>query len=1391
VNCSEPPKFVLISRRFDAVIFDLDGVITDTASLHAAAWKEMFDEALKEIAGTAGGEQAPFDKKKDYLRYVDGKPRQDGVVDFLASRDIELPEGQPDDPPDKLTVYGLGNRKNRLFNQKLKEDGANVYDSSIRLVRDLRASNVRTAVVSSSKNCRTILETTGISDLFDTIVDGRDAAEQNLDGKPAPDIFLAAARRLGVRPQRAAVVEDALAGVQAGKHGHFACVIGVDRNDQSAALEEHGADVVVNDLCEISIDEPSTVESADKGLPSALHRVNEIYGRLAGRTMAVFLDYDGTLTPIVRRPEDAELSRNMRQVIHKLAANCPVAIVSGRDMPDVRLRVGIDELFYAGSHGFDIVGPGINRREHPEGSRLLPEIDQAEEALRKRLSDIDGCRVERKKFAVAVHYREVAAEDVPAVEKAVRAVHAEQSGLRLSGGKKIFELQPDVEWHKGRAVRWLLEDALKLECSAVMPVYIGDDVTDEDAFEEIRNHGIGILVSDIEANDSAARYRLKDPQEVRQFLFKLAVKLQQSANLRVWRLVYNGFKPEEEKLREALCTLGNGYFATRGAGPESKDDGVHYPGTYLAGGYNRLKTEKSGRIIENEDLVNMPNWLPLNFRFEQGDWFDLSQVELLEYCQELDIRNGILLRTIRFSDDRRRITRLIERRFVHMSRAHLAGMETTLIAENWSGRIKFRSALDGRIFNNGVKRYRDLNNLHLTSLETGQPADDTVFLKMETNQSELRVALAARTRAFSEGQRLSVERQTLQETGFVTQLFDVPIKVNEAVTVEKIVSFYTSRDPAISECGLEARNAVRSAESFNRLLQSHARAWEDLWQRFGIDLENRDSRDENRIGMIVHLYIFHLLQCTSINTMCMHLDVGVPSRGWHGEAYRGHIFWDELFIFPMINLRLPEITRELLMYRYRRLAAARANARQAGFHGAMFPWQSGSNGREESQEVHLNPKSGRWIADNSHLQRHVNAAIAYNLYHYFQVTRDMEFMAFYGAEMLLEIARFLAGLVSYNTDRDRYEILGVMGPDEYHDAYPDSERPGLNNNAYTNIMTVWVLNRAREVLDLLPEDARREVCGKMGLSAEEFRFWEDICRKMRVVFQADGIISQFEGYEDLAEFDWNGYREKYGDIQRLDRVLEAENDTPNRYKASKQADVLMLFYLLSAEELAEIFGLLDYPFEYETIPKNIDYYLQRTSHGSTLSRVVHSWVLARSDRARSWELFCDALQSDVSDIQGGTTPEGIHLGAMAGTVDQLQRGYPGIVTRGDVLYFNPCLPDDLSRLKLRIRYRSHFLEIEIIAEILRVSTIRGGDEPIKIGVYDKIYELAPGSSREFSLKETSEKAKAIEKESGTTIPEDEVCQKAPEWAEHSRLQDKDEPCDDGRSGNLERDREKD
>jgi beta-phosphoglucomutase family hydrolase len=236
-----------------ACLFDMDGVLTDTAKVHAAAWKEMFDGYLRQRAEREGGQFRPFDAATDYDEYVDGKPRYDGVRSFLASRGITLPEGSPSDPPDAETVDGLGNRKNELVLRLIHEQGVAAYPGSVRFVQAARGAGMRTAVVSSSANCLDVLRAAGIADLFEARVDGIAVERDRLKGKPAPDTYLAAAQRLGVDAAAAAVFEDALAGVEAGRAGHFGCVVGVDRVGQAQALREHGADVVVADLAELSL----------------------------------------------------------------------------------------------------------------------------------------------------------------------------------------------------------------------------------------------------------------------------------------------------------------------------------------------------------------------------------------------------------------------------------------------------------------------------------------------------------------------------------------------------------------------------------------------------------------------------------------------------------------------------------------------------------------------------------------------------------------------------------------------------------------------------------------------------------------------------------------------------------------------------------------------------------------------------------------------------------------------------------------------------------------------------------------------------------------------------------------------------------------------------------
>lgn len=797
-----------------------------------------------------------------------------------------------------------------------------------------------------------------------------------------------------------------------------------------------------------------------------------------------------------------------------------------------------------------------------------------------------------------------------------------------------------------------------------------------------------------------------------------------------WELVYDTYDPADEGVRESLCTLGNGYFATRGAAHELVAGGGHYPGTYITGVYNRLSTEIDGRTLEHESLVNAPNWLQLTYRSSGGEWFEIATAEVLSYRQTLDLRCGILTRDMRVRDREGRTTRITSRRLVHMADPHVAALEVVLTAENWSGPVEIRSALDGWIQNRNVERYRLLASQHLAPIASRSLGEDSVLLEMETVRSHIRIAEAARTRVLDGAKLHPHASRVITREGFAARELAFEMPANTPIRIEKVVALYTSRDFAIAAPDIAAAEKVATAPDVAALVESHSLEWEQLWRAFDVCVEV-EGPAEPSLGVVLRLHVFHLLQTASRHSA--DLDAGIGARGLHGEAYRGHVFWDELFVFPLLNMRMPDITRALLMYRYRRLDAARGAALRAGFRGAMYPWQSGSDGREETPLQYFNPRSGRWIPDNTHLQRHVGAAVAYNVWQYFQVTGDIEFLADIGAEMFLEIARFFASAATFSPELDRFEILDVVGPDEFHTRYPGSSKPGLDNNAYTNVMAVWLLWRARDVLAALSPDRRRELTERLALEADELARWDTISRKMRLPFLDGGILAQFEGYDQLLELDWNAYRARYHNIQRLDLILESEGDDPNRYKASKQADVLMLYYLFSSEELRALFERLGYPFDPEAIPRTIDYYLKRTSDGSTLSRVAHAWVLARAHRAESWDVAQDALASDISDIQNGTTREGIHLGAMAGSVDLIQRCYTGLELRDGVLWINARLPDPVQRLNVLVRYRGFTLELIVTHEAVEVSAGTCCVPAMKVGVGGTVVELSAGERRRFAL----------------------------------------------------------
>jgi len=751
-----------------------------------------------------------------------------------------------------------------------------------------------------------------------------------------------------------------------------------------------------------------------------------------------------------------------------------------------------------------------------------------------------------------------------------------------------------------------------------------------------------------------------------------------------WKLVYNKFNPEEERLRETLCTLGNGYFGTRGAMSETTATKVHYPGTYIAGVYNTLPTEVAQRTIYNEDFVNCPNWLMIIYKINGGEWFDRQSGKILSWKVELNMRKGMLSRRARLQDAIGNITLVEEHRIVSMSHPHCGALRYTITPENYEGEVTFRSGIDGLIINAGVDRYKQLSSKHLQHCSHGSFGKDGIFLQMQTNQSKIEITEAMRTLVYHGHERMKPKLKVIfYDHQRIMHEFQIQVNKGERYSVEKLVSIYTSRDHGVSNNCVVAQETVDKIENFENLYKAHQAKWKALWKRFDIEVEGDDF-----VQQVLRLHAFHLLQ--SASTYNEDIDAGMPVRGLHGEAYRGHIFWDELYVFPFYNYRSPEITRALLMYRFRRLGAAKENAKQHGFKGAMYPWQTASTGEETTQIIHLNPMSGTWGPDHSLLQRHVSNAIAYNVWKYYHTTGDRGFLDRYGAEMILEIAQFWSSIAQYNQKTKRFEIEGVMGSDEFHEKYPGVDKGGIKNNAYTNVMAVWVITKALHILeDLLIEEDKNALMLKTQITEDDLQRWHDVISKMIIPMDETGLIHQFEGYMNLKELDWEGYRRKYDNIHRIDRILKSEGFSPDSYKVAKQADVLMLFYVLDLDELKVIFQNLGYGFNKKMIKKNFDYYLKRTSHGSTLSMVVHSYIADLLNyEEKALEFFYDTLKSDIYDTQGGTTQEGIHSGVMGGTIDLFLRGFGGLTIKQKCISLEPKLPEEWKRIRFHIRYKN-------------------------------------------------------------------------------------------------------
>jgi trehalose 6-phosphate phosphatase len=409
----------------------------------------------------------------------------------------------------------------------LNIDGITGHGDILSQIRHWRSHGIKCAVVSSDKNCRRNLETAGIRDLLDVCIDSVTLYEKGLKSCPAPDLLLEAATELGIQPGNCVIIEDTVAGVQAGSRGNFSLVIGIDRTDNRKALYENGADIVVDDMRQIDLFSETTAQYFTEFAPSLFSRLSEFNTLIKNKKPALFLDYDGTLTPIVKNPQDALLSDEMREMIRRYNSISPLAIVSGRDMDDLKRMARIEGIIYAGSHGFRVSGPDGLYMEHAKSGDILPELDRIEKKLKGTLGEkIRGLNIERKRYAIAIHYRNVATKDVPSVFEAAQTIIDKNPGFRKGEGKKVVEIRPDIDWHKGKAMKWIIDKVYPTSRQDVIPIYLGDDITDEDVFETITDTGIGILVG-FHGRRTKARYSLKNVYQVKVFMEMLMNKIRE------------------------------------------------------------------------------------------------------------------------------------------------------------------------------------------------------------------------------------------------------------------------------------------------------------------------------------------------------------------------------------------------------------------------------------------------------------------------------------------------------------------------------------------------------------------------------------------------------------------------------------------------------------------------------------------------------------------------------------------------------------------------------------------------------------------------------------------------------------------------------------------------
>lgn len=685
-------------------------------------------------------------------------------------------------------------------------------------------------------------------------------------------------------------------------------------------------------------------------------------------------------------------------------------------------------------------------------------------------------------------------------------------------------------------------------------------------------------------------------------------------------------------------------------------------GCYLAGVFDQFP----GEVTE---LANLPDWVGTAITMN-GESFTLATGKILAYRRSLNLKTGELLRQVEWESPRGDHVRLGFTRFVSLQNPHLAGVKIEITPQNNLLQIEISSGFNGQVTNSGVQHC-------IEGATRVFPKTHQYYLTVKTQESTIDVVLAAQHRFAMNGQmvncdeRFRVERRRL----ILSSTWSIPPQ--ETLTFEKIVSVSTSRDPEFLPHKISSNEVVAAAldrlskqadSGYAELFEQSKIAWQQKWDTMGIELDGPDCDQ-----LAIRFAQFHLLQMTPAHDS--RLSIG--AKGLSGEGYKGHVFWDtEIFMLPFLTYTFPALARQLLEYRYHTLDGARQNAQAHGYQGAMYAWESAVTGIETTPKWWgIDLLSGTpirvWGAE---IKVHITADVVYALWQYVQATQDHEFMRRYGCELLFETANFWGSRVTYDPQRDCYELHDVMGPDEYGEH--------VNNNAYTNYFVQWHLRQAVEWTQWLKntdETTWQRLNERLHIDQQQ-QIWHTLAEKMVTPINTiTGIIPQDDGFLEKRVLDLTPYRGKINVI--FDQLSWAEITTA---QVVKQADVVMLLYLLGDA------------FSQPIKQVNWRFYEPKTLHDSSLSPAIHA-ILANDlgDAATAYRYFEQASRIDLGNDDPHRSDEGLHAAALGGLWQAVVNGFAGVRIRQGKLTITPRLPKTWNKLAFRLNWWGDTLAITI------------------------------------------------------------------------------------------------